>query len=393
MTIPTNPLLLAIDPGAGNTKVFSPTRSESIRSLVEYRPRETFLVGLDVLANDVLHCLNSSNQELVDKYWVVGENVAIRKMEPPTPSQDPSLKVSNALPVILGALITKNFIYPGDSNVVLCISHHSPTTEGPKLIEAISGLHRIVYQENEYRIQIKFSDRAVVLEGSAIAPKGDVSDYSTIDIGELTALLIKRYNGQPIGDPVRTRKGVGHLVTLLSKHPLVMSQLGGTEANRVAISSALIEASNRYAKGGKGKLKVVYRAEGQAVDITDAYNAAMKAWVKEAIAPALAALKEHEGLDYTVVAVGGGVNLPVLDELFKRRGIEIFDGNPIFANVQSIYERFLAGHEEDEWEFVPFTDALADLEETRQQIADELASRRSKRGRPRKTPLTPKTGV
>lgn len=369
-----DPTFVSADLGAGNGKLVINGECHSSRSFIYFRSYQDFVVELKRIPSDVIYYKEGSAKELRDKYWIIGEqSVRIRNLQPSVPTNDPTLKMDHALPLLLGML--SKALSPGNHNIYLIASHHDPSNLGADLVEKIEGVHQIIRDERTYNIQIKFPNKhKVIAEGSAIGEMDE--EMSTIDIGDLTTTLIQHVNGELI-EQSRTPFGVGHLVKKLCTHGGVSAKLGGVYAEHRNMSDALVEACDRD-ENSPLKKTILYRTEDRApVDLTTEYKECMPAWAIEALSPAIKKLQSKEGLNYKVVAVGGGTRLPGLSKFFDKRRILIYAGDPIFANAMSAYNRYLKPIvENDKTIDVSFSSFFVELEKI---TNDEMSKRRKTR--------------
>ncbi|MBD1914284.1 MULTISPECIES: hypothetical protein [Cyanophyceae] len=324
-------LFLAADPGAGNLKIFSQhCPPVMIRSLVKFGTEKDFIADYESVAPDVLHYVAGSNAELAGRLWIAGGSVIDRKLRPDTPYEESNLKTTNALPLLLAALIREAQIPAGETNVVMICSSHNPKALGAKLVAQFTGWHQVVCNGKTYKIQIKMPVSGVISEGSAIAQG---TEFCTLDIGYLTCLLTPRSrDGIPLNDQThRSGYGVGNLIDRITNHSELQAMLGGMSGNPIYVGNGLVEATEG------GMEKVFYRGDGKCLNITSVYTACLKEWIVDAVGPALKALAERNGSDYRVIAIGGGVKLPKIEGFLGKRGIRLYEGDPLLANAESMY--------------------------------------------------------
>lgn len=354
MTQPSR-LYLAVDPGAGNLKICGkPFSHVMIRSILKFGTQKDFLFEYVSVAPDVLHYVSGSNSNLVDKYWIAGDSVTDRKLKVDTPYEDINLKTVNALPLLLAALIREVKISPGQTNVVMICSSHDPGALGVGLVKEFVGWHEIICNGSNYQIQIQMPQPAVVAEGSSIN-YGDA--FSTFDLGYLTCILTPRTrDGIPLIEQVhRSDYGVGNLIDRISNHSDLRAMLGGLPGNPAFVSNGLIEATTENSS------TILYRGSGKCLNITKIYTECLKEWVRLTIAPALTILKERKGTAYKIIAIGGGVKLPKMETFLTNRGMSIYQGDPVMANAESLFNnrllpvisKTLAG-DEDNFKFESF---------------------------------------
>jgi hypothetical protein len=335
-------IFLAVDPGAGNLKVYSSCFDPiKIQSLVHYGSPEEFPSGYKGLAADVLHYKNGSSKHLKrasNRYWIVGDSVSGREIQCSTPYDRAQLKTENALPLLLGALILERRIEPGETNIVMVASHHSPEASGKALRNELEGWHEIVCDGRTYRVQIRMPENGVIQEGSAVVADSG-REFSTLDIGFLTCMLTPRLrNGQAIPEKThKTKFGVGELIHRIANSSELKSlpELGGLPGKPSVVVNGIIEAVERSSE------EILYRDNGECVAITSIYKPYLKGWIMDVLGEALRKLNQYKGTDYRVIAIGGGVNVPFMRKFLESKGVEVYAGDPLCANVQSIHERHL----------------------------------------------------
>lgn len=354
-------LRMAADLGAGNVKVAYrwvdneyPTNEslkfQKIQSAVYFGEMGQFVVGTNKLSADTVFYEDGTNEELKGKYFICGDAISARGFSARTCVEEPRLKTVNALPLLLSTLVVKRktvtgeverILSPGDTNIVLVLSHHSPVAMGPKLIEAIQGVHKVQCDGETFTIQIKLPEESVFQEGIAIS--GNSDEFCTLDIGQLTCLLTKHKDGSVIQTETNSL-GVGTLIRMLIQDPDLQRILEGNPPDTLLINKALVEASLRYEN--ENKVKVVYRVSGSAYDITQVYRKVCLSWFGDAIHGAKSFLGANSGLEYEVIAIGGGCKLPAVGKNFAKAGIHMYSGDPVFANVETMYSRYLEGIED-----------------------------------------------
>jgi hypothetical protein len=232
--------------------------------------------------------------------------------------------------LFIAALIREAKIPAGETNIVLVVSSHNPIALGAQLKAQFEGWHHIVCDNKTYKLQVKIPKSGVIAEGSAIA---EGVEFATLDIGFLTSLVTPRSrDGLALtGQTSKSAFGVGDLANRIAKHPHLQAMLGGLPGNPIAVSNGIIEATETDSK------KIFYRGGGKCLNITEVYTECLKEWIPDAIGPALKALAERNGSNYRVIAIGGGVSIPKIGSFLTKRGIELYSGNPILANAESMY--------------------------------------------------------
>lgn len=358
---------VANDNGAGGSKLFATDGQKSYtRSLVAVDEVSAFQTGYTVTPSYVLTYISGTATALRGQSFVAGDKVSRLRLKTETVFQDKSKKVDNALPLLLWSLVNNKIVGPGESHVVTTMSHHNPGVSGAQLRSNIEGIHFLRAGDgNEYRIQIKFAPAGVVAEGSAVMPADELPagsmGFSRIDFGELTVMLSEcDQHGDTYGSPRASGEGVGYLVNMIAVSPEFTALNYGIEGDRVAITNALVEASTRPEGHALGR-KILYRFDNEAKDITLAYKACLLKWLKMVMAPALGSLSQYKGLDYRVIAIGGGVNLPGIKKLLVKNGIQPYEGDPVFANAESMFLKHLAPLSADMFKFRPFNEEIAAL--------------------------------
>lgn len=341
---------LAADLGAGNIKLWTSKASAKgcgysaiVPSLISYVNPQKFIQG----DKDVLP---SSLFQMGDKAWFCGDDVTDRNLTPDDPAQDANLKVDNALPLLLSALVLKGYLKPGETTIGCVVSHHDPVSVGAKIRESLQGTHTVIKDGETYTVSIHLPERGVLQEGCRVAGDTD-HKYGVLDLGYLTSLFtLRSATGDVIiSHPCKT--GVGQLIQMITTDAGFRSALGGLEPEKNLISAGILELSRRLetakALEAAGDLEAAkkidrnlyYRASGKAIKFTDAYKGSIAAWVNTARKNATEAIAQFKGTDFKVIAIGGGCLLPGIEKILLKSGIEIYSqSSPIMANVHSLYE-------------------------------------------------------
>ncbi len=386
-------LYLACDLGAGNGKVFGNLSGDeagekySIRSLVREGKESDFYSEHQKVSASAVHYVRGSNARLKGKFWIAGKDAASGVDDLTTAAQKPIVKIENMLQILLWSLVVRHsgnakpVIQPGETNLVVIASHHDATKLGTRIEKELIGCHEVVADDKVYKIQVKMPSRSVVPEGGCV---GDYpGEFSTLDIGELTARLINRNEaGEPKtgdDDQYSSPLGVGRLVQDLTESEIIANAIG-IKGSRIEITRALIEASDAYEKSLKAwdadtspskpkkpKMADLHYRRGGYVKFTSDYIKCFKNWMPKSVGPALAKLVNMTGLEYRVVAFGGGVRLPGMIPFLRSKGIHIYDGDLLFANAESIYTKKLLPLlrsedllERENLDFEPFSKAIGD---------------------------------
>lgn len=359
----------AIDCGAGTTKIRIGTRRRShtvsMPSLISVQPKSAVTEGAIDVFNPSVFSLIEGEKEV---FYFAGEIVRAKGLQSEDVFAEPMLKITNARKLVLAALIEGLGLTKDQSLEVSAVaSHHDPVNFSAEIREALCGSHVVRKGNNSFTVTITMPHLGVYPEGSAIGEVfGDStpSQFGVLDLGFLTALYSLKSRD---GGNIKTEKaafGVGRLVEMLQSSPEFSKLLGGIQAERDVLIASLIEACQSKST------KVFYRDRGKAVDFTSVYKAIVPQWLKGAARTAVQTANERKGTDFKVVAIGGGVNLPLVAATLKKFGVIPYaeakgtEDDPIFANVETLYARHkgLLFSLEPELKVVPETQAVPGVE-------------------------------
>lgn len=336
-------LYVSADLGAGNIKLYSKNKDGfplSYPSVISYVNGADYYQGQDkILPPDLFYCCRSTNPRINGLNWFTGSSVLDRRLKANDPGRNALLKIENALPLLLSALIEKKLIEVdpatniGEANLVVVASHHDATNLGEVVKNELEGAHEVVFNRKRYKLQIRMPQEAVVLEGEALTIP-DAESFISMDLGYLTSLLLVHGKEGAITKQQPEKTGVNLLVSYLYENNELRKELGGVAPNREALVKAI-----QNPKGTEAKPQIVYRYENTSKDITTIYKDALKTWLIEALY-SVRSLMEVEGSD-TIVCLGGGTMLPYVRKALEQRGLRCYGDNPLYANVTSIYEKYL----------------------------------------------------
>ncbi len=344
MTKPTKNipcLYVSADLGAGNIKLFSKSREGfpiSYPSVISFVDGEKYYEGVEkILPPDLFYCVRSTNERVSGLNWFTGSSVLDRKLKASDPGKEPILKIENALPLFLSALIENELIDEGESNIIAVASHHNAKNLGNAVKAELVGAHEIVFDKKRYKLQIKMPEEAVTVEGGSLKIPGKES-FISMDLGYLTSLLLIHGKKGSISNTYPEPTGVNLLVTRIWEDDELQTELGGVTPSRESI----VRAIQNPVLDKNGKAQIFYKFNATNKNITTIYRRILKEWVKEAMYP-VKRLMEASGSE-NLVCVGGGTKLPYIKELLDKLGIPTFDNygiDPLYANVISLYEKYL----------------------------------------------------
>lgn len=345
MTKPTKivpHLFVSADLGAGNIKLYSKHREGfpvSYPSVISYVDGENYYEGVEkILPPDLFYCVRSTNERVDGLNWFTSSSVLDRGLKASDPGKEPILKIENALPLFLSALIENELISDGETNIVAVASHHDAKNLGSAVKAELVGAHEIVFNKKRYKLQIKMPEEAVTVEGGALIIPGKDS-FISMDLGYLTSLLLVHGKKGSVSQTHPEKTGVNLLVTKIWNDSELRKEIGGVSPSREAVVKAI---QNPVLNPKTEKPQIFYRFEGTNKDITLIYKRILVEWVKEAMYP-VKRLMETSGSG-TLVCIGGGTKLPYIKDLLKKMNIPTFADygmDPLYANVISLYEKHL----------------------------------------------------
>lgn len=354
---------LALDAGAGNIKIWGKGFVEGVvyPSQIYYPEfEEVNHISGDALDPDVFQYIHGDSDYLRSKkFWVAGSGFQVRReeFEWVNPSTNHNLKVKNALPLFLSALIQEKIVTTPKTKIVVVASHHNAKTMSPILKASLIGTHKVEWFGKQYDIEIRMpKQQPVVVEGSVITVEG-VDEYAVMDLGFLTSLHTHFLRGSVKSSKTVDALGINQFIHMLCNHDEVIQFLGGVpgefdEMLRAVNKAELVLTKTKVDDGnGKRKTKTVdtvtkciYKApNGSKLDIGESlYKRVFKNWYQLAVKKAIQSINDD---DIPVYAVGGGVKVAYIRELLEKNGIQVIpDVDPLFANVESIYNRYVYDH-------------------------------------------------
>lgn len=333
----------AIDCGAGTVKVKIGTRRKtqvfSMPSLIAIVKRDDVTEGVTDVFNPSVFSIVENNKEV---FYYAGELVRQKGLQSEDVFANPELKVINSTKLILAALINGLGLSKSQALEVKAVaSHHDPKNFGAAIRDSLCGTHTVRKGNNLFQITVSMPDLGVFGEGSAISDvfkEEAPSLYGVLDLGFLTSLYSLKSKD---GSTIRSEKaayGVGRLIEMLQADSDFGKLLGGIMPERDVLMASLIEACQNNGT------KLFYRNRGKAIDFTAVYKRVVIDWLKGAARTTVQSVAEYKGTDFKCVAIGGGVNLPLIAATLNKFGITPYsalneNANPIFANVESLYQK------------------------------------------------------
>lgn len=332
MTAQTMPIAAAtqfipigLDVGNGAVKLFS-ALGESIT--------ESYVLYLNERATHnnagYVEYLEGSRSDLSGKQWIGGINAYYQSPSGIHRVNDSSDgKAQLCLQLLLSTL--SNQPHRPDWSLNICANVHDGKVFGKAVKQALEGTHKIRINGKPSTINIRVE--RVLEEGSgvAVALKNtfDFTNALLFDLGNGTA-IVSAFNGLQLTDrDYQHDAGVEALIESIATSEIVRKHL-------------LKPADRHLIRQGieRGDFSYGTRADGWT--FKDAYVAAMPQWFEAGLKPLLKKTESRINSATSVIAVGGGTQLPGVKNLLAKRGIEVPE-SARFLNSKGLYQVALRG--------------------------------------------------
>lgn len=254
--------------------------------------------------------------DLIGKEFLVGD---LASQHYPTShvklSDDPALKAEYALHAVLGALAS--LPHRQEWNLFLVLSTHSRELFKDKLVALTEGIHSVSFGgKNKPQSRVKLTVGLVALEGigsyaqakylGLIEPKANVIAF---DFGTATTIAqVFAPQGKLLYHQPLEVGGTIDLIEAVSTDVALIKFLGSGKAGSVdLVRSAFEDGSLAY---GSKKF-----------DLKPIYSKHLKSWLSDRIRLATKATSEWRDSAQSIVAWGGGTELPGVSQNLKGIGI------------------------------------------------------------------------
>ena len=325
LTATTQFIPIGLDVGNGALKMYSAMGESLMESYVLYLPERATHNNLGYV-----EYLEGSRSDLSGKQWLGGINAyysnpsGIHRVT----DQDDG-KALLCLQLLLSAL-TEQPVRP-NWDLSICASVHDGKVFGKSIKQALEGTHKVRIKGKLSTINIRVE--RVLEEGSGVAVSlknsFDFTNALLFDLGNGTA-IVSAFNGLQLSDrDYQHEAGVEKLIEAIATSDIVRQHL-------------LKPADRHLIRLGieKGDFSYGTRADGWT--FKDAYVAAMPQWFEAGLKPLLKKTESRINSATSVIAVGGGTQLPGVKNLLAKRGITVPD-NARFLNSKGLYQVALRG--------------------------------------------------
>lgn len=316
------PNFAGLDVGNGSTKLVVDGRETRIPSY--FQPIQGRFY--DVPEFGYVEYVSGTREDLVGSRWLVGEEAYRRNPEGfLRVTDDKQGKPAHCLQLLLGALSYLQF--QPSWNLHLVASVHLEKAMGQALAEKLVGSHTVRFSRGnpvkcDVRVLKTLEESAGVIAScpDAVSLDGQTLVY---DFGNGTiAISLFGQRGKLVSREVR-QGGVEALIEAISKNPEVVRTLY-REGDRHVIRQSLEARTFQYQLDNR-----------QLWNFYSVYEAELTPWVANTLKTALGFGSKWVPTSNSVVAIGGGVELPLVAELLKKQGITPV-ADPAWANARGL---------------------------------------------------------
>ncbi|HEY9738352.1 MAG TPA: ParM/StbA family protein [Trichocoleus sp.] len=232
-------------------------------------------------------------------------------------------KLSHGLPLLLGALSTLPH-RPVWELAVMASIHHQKAM-GDELVERLSGCHTVRFNGAAEPSCVRVEVLKTLDEGAgAIAHcvEADLTNQTLVyDFGSGTTVVSVFGAKGKLVDRQVSPGGVQALIDAVAKNTTVIRRLA-QEGDRQIIREGIERGDFLYGIQGVWSFEEVYQAE-------------LKPWISTVLKGALKVGAKWTPTSSAVIAIGGGSQLPLVQELLRQQGIlPVRDG--VWANARGL---------------------------------------------------------
>ncbi len=325
-----------VDVGAGQTKLVMDSEKSQIRVKI---PSQIHELKANLVENYISNDGGQFTYHAGDRTDLIGRDFLVGKPafwhNPDTHlklSDDPALKAEYALHALLGAIAA----LPHRMEWHLCLvpSIHDKNSFGSKLLELTKGTHIVSFNGKETtQCRIKIDIPLVVPEGAGsyyYAKRLNLINAQAhcigFDFGTSTIIPIPFTPGGKIirHQPLAVSGCIG-LLEAIASDPELTAFIGTGKAASIDLIRQSIEA-------GQFSYKLNTRSGVKDFNFKPIYHRHLNPWLTDRIRLAFKAMDEWRNAAQTLVAWGGGTEMPSVAQALKSIGIEVVpDGS--FANA------------------------------------------------------------
>lgn len=316
---------IGLDVGNGAVKLFS-ALGESIT--------ESYVLYLNERATHnnagYVEYVEGSRSDLSGKQWIGGLNAYYQ-----SPSgihrvnDNPQGKAELCLQLLLSSLT--NQPHRSEWFLNICASVHDGKIFGKSVKQALEGVHKLRINGKVSTINIRVE--RVLEEGSgvAVALKNscDFTNAIVFDLGNGTA-IVSAFNGLQLTDRDYVHgAGVEALIEAIATSEIVRQHL-------------LKPADRHLIRQGIERGDFSYGTRCNGWNFKESYVSELPKWFESGLKPLLKKAESRMTSATSVIAVGGGTQLPCVKNLLSKRGLEVPD-NARFLNSKGLYMVALRG--------------------------------------------------
>ena len=321
-TLPTG-----VDVGAGLTKVVLSSSRSQMRLRLPSKVLEIKSELPDVLSfkdGGMFFYRTGARSDLIEREFLIGTSAAAR--EPKTHiklSDNPAMKAEYALQMLLGALSTLPYRPSWDLHLVLSI--HNKDSFGKVLQSGIQGEHTVNFNgRNNPSSRIKLNTSLIVPEGAGNygycvsfkpEPLIDRTGYAIgFDFGTSTVIpTVFTPGGKIAHRQVLDVGGCIDLLEVIASDQELIDKLGQGKAGNIETIRQGIE--NRTFRYGQRQVN------GEPLSFRDIYGRHLKPWLADRLRLALKEVEPWLNEAQSLVAWGGGVEMPAVSRMLSGQGI------------------------------------------------------------------------
>ncbi|MEM9804622.1 MAG: ParM/StbA family protein [Cyanobacteria bacterium P01_D01_bin.56] len=316
--LPSKPTPMGLDVGNSATKALIGNEQTSIPSYVQ--PIYNKLHQLP--AEGFVRYVAGNYVELHGRCWLAGKAAYQRNPEAYLRvCDDKQAKITQALPLVLGALSYLPFQELWDLRVVASI-HHAREMGGA-LKQALEGTHTVQLNDHSDPTHVSITVLKVLDEGAgAVATAGLTNGQNLIyDFGGGTTIIsVFGEKGRLINRQV-SPGGANALIDEIATNPDVIRRESG-EADRETIRRGIENGTFAYGLQSPWDMEPIYQQE-------------VRPWMSTVLRTALKAGDKWQRNCNRVIAIGGGAQLPLVAEVLEKKGIETL-ADSAWANARGL---------------------------------------------------------
>jgi Actin like proteins N terminal domain len=323
----TTQLLVGFDGGNGSTKVVFGDKLELRIPAYYHLLSGNIYDVLDLPDGALVEYLDGSRDDLEGSKWLTGSAawhkapISIQRVV-----DDRQGKTSFGLQLLLGAIAVMD--YRPTWNITLIASIQDPATFSDTLVRSLEGTHQVKFQDDRSsRVVIKVEKVleegvGALIEATALGVL-DVKGKQNIvlDLGHGTTIASVFAPGGKLLSRYVHPNGVESLTSALATHietRKVLSRQGDTELFRQGLENGTF----------------FYGSTGW--NFAGIYQQELVSWARENLATTLKSVDDWRDSAASILAVGGGAQLPGIADLLKVKGIKTLD-NATMANARGLY--------------------------------------------------------